>query len=381
MAKKKYVVEKRNILNEMIAREFTLQELRLFSIYLGRINPRDLSTRTVRLGIKQFYNVMGVYPQKIAYLKEITNSLLTKVVNVPNENNQGYSAFQLFKRCRVDKSDNGEWYFEIDAHDDALQLMFDYKRDYFNYELWNVLNLESVNHLRMYELLKQNEWRGERIIAVKELKELLGLDDSEYPHFNNFKVRVLNSCQKALKLKTDISFTYEPYSRGGLGGKIQSLRFVITKNQDYKCQLNLDEFLGTSIAEMKQEVEQEAKQAMTDVTALSFITELSENVKAQLLEITHGNIVPIRYIYTLAKQQGNIKNLAGYMIYMVGEYMAGRVDTPVEVKREPQKSRFVNFNQRDIDFAELERLELENLKKFMDEMGEEEEYQPARGAF
>ena len=50
---------------------------------------------------------------------------------------------------------------------------------------------------------------------------------------------------------------------------------------------------------------------------------------------------------------------------MVGEYMAGRVDPPVEVRREPQKNRFVNFNQRDVDFAELERLELEQLKLSM----------------
>ena len=378
MPHKKYLVSKRNVLNEIIAREFTLQELRLFSIYLGRINPKDITTRHVRIDLNWFYHIMDLQPVRAEYLEKVTTNLLTKVVRVPTKTG-GFMKFQLFKKCRVDKDENDKWYFEIDAHDDALELMFNYKRDYFKYELWNVLNLDSINQFRMYELLKQEEWRGERIISVIELKMLLGHEDNEYQDYRDFKRRVLNGCQKAIKAKTDISFTYEPHTRGGLGGKIQSLRFVITKNQDYKCQLNLDELLGTSITEMKQEVEQDAEQAMPDVTALSFISELSDKVKAQLLEITDGNIVPIRYIYTMA-QQGNIRNLAGYMIYMVGEYMAGRVDTPVEVKRGPQKGRFVNFNQRDIDFAELERLELEDLKKFMGEMGEAEEYQPALGA-
>ena len=48
---------------------------------------------------------------------------------------------------------------------------------------------------------------------------------------------------------------------------------------------------------------------------------------------------------------------------MVGELQAGRTEPPVEVKRQRPKNRFVNFEQRDIDFAELERLELEQLKR------------------
>jgi len=48
MIKKEYLVEKRNTLNEVRSNNMTLQELRLFSIYLARINSRDVSTRIVR---------------------------------------------------------------------------------------------------------------------------------------------------------------------------------------------------------------------------------------------------------------------------------------------------------------------------------------------
>jgi len=362
VARKKLLVEKRNILNDIIAREFTLQELRLFSIYLGRINARDLSTRIVRLPLARFYKVIDLQPIRIEYLESVTRSLLTKVIQVPTPTG-GYEQFQLFKKCRVDKDNTGGWFFEIDAHDDALPLMFDYKRDYFTYELWNVLNLESINQFRMYEILKAYEKRGgERIISVTDLKALLGIGENEYQKFNDFKRFVLNACQKALKEKTDITYTYQPYSRGGRG-KIQSLRFTITTNKDYRNLLNLEEFLGADvIAEIKQEAESENA---PDISQLSFITELSDKEKAIITNATDGDVHNIRIAYDMAQLQGNIKNLAGWLIYMVRELQAGRIEPTTGVKKKQSKNRFVNFDQRDIDFAELERLELELLKASM----------------
>lgn len=49
----------------------------------------------------------------------------------------------------------------------------------------------------MYEILKQYEYIGERIISLDGLKELLGIDISEYPRYNNF--RQIWNWQKARK--------------------------------------------------------------------------------------------------------------------------------------------------------------------------------------
>jgi len=360
MAKKKILVEKRNILNDIIAREFTMQELRLFSIYLGRINPRNTATRQVRIPLKTFYKVMDLQSIRIEYLKDITRNLLAKVVCVPTSTG-GYNQFQLFKECRVDEDAFGKWYFEIDAHDKALSLMFDYKRDYFTYELWNVLNLESVNQFRMYELLKAYEKRGgERIISVTELREMLGIEKNEYQKFNDFKRFVLNACQKALEAKTDICYTYEPYARSGRGGRIQSLRFTITKNAGYTNQLKLDEFIGMEVIERIRREGTERDGLISGISALDFISEpITDMEKSAILQAYTGDINRIKANYETAKRQGNIKNLVGWL-------KAGaktEINQPVEVKQPQKKNRFVNFTQRDIDFAELEQLEFEQLKK------------------
>lgn len=240
------IVEKRNVLNELRSNSMTLQELRLFSIYLSKINPRDKSTRVVRFPLDDFRRIMGLgSDMNIPHFKSAVRGILQKIVEVPNEGGSGYTAFQLFKRARVEKNDLGEWYVELDSHDEALPLMFDFKNKYFKYELWNALRLKSPNQVRMYEILKQYESLGQRELSVSELRELLGIGKKEYSDrtgWSNFKKYVLDSCQEALSEFTDISYTYER-GRTGQGGKWLTIVFHISKNKNYADPLSLREFI------------------------------------------------------------------------------------------------------------------------------------------
>ena len=240
--KENHLVTKRNILNELRANSMTLQELRFFSIYLSKINPADKKTRIVRFPLEDFKSIMDLGRINIDYMKQVTNGLLCKVVNIPLESG-GYEGFQLFKKCRVDKDQAGEWYIEINAHDDALPLMFEYKERYFSYQLWNTLRLKSPKQIRMYEVLKQYEKIGERVFTIQELREMLFIGKKEYERFVDFKKRVLDSCQEALSEHTDICFTYEPYGKKGRSGKILALKFIIKKNSNFVDQISLDEFI------------------------------------------------------------------------------------------------------------------------------------------
>lgn len=236
-----YIIEKRNILNELRAKNMTLQELRLFNIYLAKINPRNINTRKVRFNLEDFKSVMNLGRLNIDQLKKTTDSLLSKIVQIPNEKG-GYQSFVLFQECNIDIDDNGVWFIEIDASNVALEYMFNFRRNYFNYKLWNALSLKSANQLRMYEILKQYENLGELVIDVDELKERLGVD-SAYDRFDSFKTRVLDACQKALEEYTDIKFTYEK-ALSGKGGKWIKIRFIIEKNEKF------DDTLGGQIEEL-----------------------------------------------------------------------------------------------------------------------------------
>lgn len=233
------IVEKRNVLNELRATNLTLQELRFFSIYLSKINPYDKKTKDVRFPLSDFQKIMEFGRLNIQQLKESTDSLLGKKVHIPLESG-GFKGIVLFDQCEVNKDIHGRWYVEISASNAALPLMFDFKDRYFKYELWNALRLKSANQIRMYEILKQYEKLGKREIAINDLRELLGIAPNEYPRWNNFKTRVLDSCQQALKEITDISFEYER-GKVGNGGKWLTIIFTISKNEPTDSQMVLFE--------------------------------------------------------------------------------------------------------------------------------------------
>ena len=278
---KKHWVTKHNKLNAIRPDNMTLQELRFFTVYLSRINPLDENTRLVRLSLSDFQKIFNLKKINRAEIVKISGRLLGKVATMPLDNG-GFRAFQIFKAFEVNNAENecemsfkdhgflkslytrpkfdttwdeanglnsndiGGWYVEIDAHDEALPLMFNLRRYYFKYRLWNALMLKSVNQLRMYEVLKQCEYLGERIVCVDELKFYLGIGNNEYSRFNQFKVDVLDVCQEALSKHTDISYVYEPYGKKGRGGKILQLRFIITKNANYENPMAIENFVDLS---------------------------------------------------------------------------------------------------------------------------------------
>ena len=256
------IVAKRNVLNELRSNNMTLQELRFFSIYLSKINPWDKSTRTIRFPIEDFRKIMNFGKLNIGQLKESTNSLLRKVVNIPLESG-GYEGIVLFDKCKVDKDKNGEWFVEINASNAAAPLMFDFKERYFTYKLWNALRLRSPSQIRMYEILKQYEKLGKRELTIEELRELLGIEKNEYSGrtgWSDFKKRILDSCQQALKETTDICYTYAR-GKAGKGGKWLTIIFNIEKNNDYIDQLTLNEYMDIQLEPNSNVTSSNEKQA------------------------------------------------------------------------------------------------------------------------
>jgi plasmid replication initiation protein len=240
-----HLVEKRNVLNEMVWKEkITLQALKFLSLYLARINASDPeNTRKVRFTAKEFARIMEFKGNfnKDHYIKTV-DRLMNHVIHIHYPSGE-IDSFPLFNYSKLRQCKNsGEWYVEMDANDLALPLMFDFKDRYFTYELWNVLQLKSFNHLRMYEILKQYETAGIRRIKLDDLKIFLGIEPDEYPRWTNFQTRILRGCQKALAEKTDIVFDYKPI-RNGRGGKVIGVEFRIMRNTA-AIQLTLDEFIG-----------------------------------------------------------------------------------------------------------------------------------------
>ena len=300
--KETHIVTKSNILNEMRSQGMTIIQARLFSIYLARINPKDKATREVQFSLDEYIKIMGFVKADMTRIQESAKGLLRMIVTVYPEDTDSKKSrveyVQLFKRFSIYKDELGKWMVSIDCHDDLLDKIFDLKKHYFRYRLWNIVYLSTYNQYRIYELLKQYEKAGERTIPRDELREYLQIKKGEYKSFNNFKVRVLDSCKEALRLNTDICYDYV-MEKAGRGGKVVAIKFIIKKNKpvNQNAQLSLEEYM-----EMQLQGEPEVDGNMELEEFTSYYTP-EEEAEREREKICDGFGDPVFAEYTLAQLQ------------------------------------------------------------------------------
>lgn len=208
------IIEIRELLLEKL-KELSLQEWRVLGYYLAKINPRDISTRFVRIDLEDFLALAGVKADaNIPYLKKVTKKLLQRIIDGEDPDKDIiYEQCSLFQRCRLVDDKKGHCYFELNASDDALPLMFDFREHYIKAEVagMNIFALSSPKQILMYFFIRQqfNLGRKDIEISVSELKAILGIKKNKYKRFGDFSDWVLTPCQEALNKNSDLRFSFE----------------------------------------------------------------------------------------------------------------------------------------------------------------------------
>lgn len=106
-----------------------------------------------------------------------------------------------------------------------------------NFTLFNLecaMSLTSSHSIRMYEILKSNQWKHQPVVlGLDDLKWKLDIDPSNrtYSDFANFRTHILDKAKKAFKEHTDIFFEYYPIKEGR---KVVSLEIHIRENLKYQ---------------------------------------------------------------------------------------------------------------------------------------------------
>ena len=257
------IIEIRDYLLDQL-KDLSLQEWRLLGYYLEKINPRDINTRYVRIDLDDYLEIMGLGEDaNIPYLKASTKKLLLKVIDGkdPQKKNVVYSQTTLFQRCRLLSDEKGKYYFELNAADDSLPLLFDFKDHYIKARGMNIFELDSPNQILMYFYLCKQNGLGRKTfeVPVDELRDWLGIKPDEYQRFGNFKDYVLSVCEKALKEHSELYFTYE---KGKLGahGKCETLKIHIKENKKISKQ--------TESVQLPDESENKENEEIRKVTEL-----------------------------------------------------------------------------------------------------------------
>ncbi|MBF0275824.1 MAG: replication initiation protein [Nitrospinae bacterium] len=110
------------------------------------------------------------------------------------------------------------------------------KEHFTTYKMKNIIYLKSNYVIRIYEILKQYEKIGKRIITLKDLRNILGVEEDEYKLFGHFNERILKFAQKQICERTDICFKYNTIKKGR---KVDAIEFIIFAKKNKDTQLTL----------------------------------------------------------------------------------------------------------------------------------------------
>lgn len=214
--------------------QLTVNQLKLIYIYLSKINPKDSDTKSVTISLKDYIYIMGnqrpMRPKEFIDLSQEMVKITATVPIVNNENKiKGFSTYPVFNNFSVYQSDKDKsWYVTIECHDKMLIHFFDLQSHYSSFKLWNLSELHSVPHIRLYDILQQ--YKGlSKIYTIEELRDLTGTKN-KYLRWDNFKMKVIDEAQTIFKEKTDIIFDYEQII--GNNKQIIGIKFHIRKNPD-----------------------------------------------------------------------------------------------------------------------------------------------------
>lgn len=223
----KMVICKSQPLMVLTRTDLSLTAVKLFDIYLARINPKDSLVTKVVFTKSELCRILGV--EKINN-KELNCALkLLRDCRFQIKTDKTITLNGLFSTAYITYED--EQYDGIAAvvlicNDMIKSLIYNVGSvGYIKMKLSEVLSFEGRNAYSLYQYLCQNLFRGHWIADISDLKSYMGIDE-KYKLFQNFERRVLIPCKMEIEKKTDLRFNYKKIRSGR---KIKKLSFQIVK--------------------------------------------------------------------------------------------------------------------------------------------------------
>lgn len=266
---KKYIIEKSNPILEA-KNTMSLQQMRLFSIYLAYINPLDESTKHVSIPLQTISRMLNVELNENA-MHQIGRACMMMYIDLVDFDKEAkkrgaMKLRHMFQTFDVDRDKDGVWMVDIEADKDILPYLFQIKEmGYLKYSLWNVLLLSSKISIKLYEIMKAGYGLKNYTLPLQDLKNRLGVAEHKtYQTYKYFKQDVLNRCLKEINSKTDIKVSYEEIRGPGRGRPVNAVRFKVLKNPDFSDPLQKEIIVNDSDSGDRSELPKAPEQTAPD---------------------------------------------------------------------------------------------------------------------
>jgi plasmid replication initiation protein len=239
--KKNLMVRQSNNLIEASYKIGSVGEQRLIKMLIAQIQPFDEDFKTYRISVADFAKFFGLASSSNSVyelIKKAADELAGRKILLE----QGRSWIRMnwlsFARY-IDGSGYVELRFDKELKPYLLQLQTHWK----HYALDNIINFRSSYSIRIFELLKVDEFKAnsngyfKRSFEYEELRMILGIEDTEYSLFADFRVNVVQIAIKEINANPDIRIIQVDYPK--TGRKVSHIVFHCEKAK--QTQLDVDE--------------------------------------------------------------------------------------------------------------------------------------------
>ena len=336
---KNYIVTKAN---KLITANYnlSLQEQKLILILASMVQPEDNEFKEYEFEIKKFMKLLNIETQtKYSEIPKITKGLMKKVFEI--QENDDIVQLSWLSSARY-KTGRGIVVLKFDSS--LKPYLLQLKQFYTSYKLQNILSLKSKYSLRLFEILKSNQFKKSWEVELDELKKLLGANEKSYTVYQNVKNRIIIQAQKELKDKTDIAFEFEEIKTGR---RVTVLKFHIYSNKINDATYSEVSITKADDTSVDTEVYINEDDKIFELYNLFKEYKISFESIKNILKSANGNINKVKDVFEYAKTQ-NIDNFVGYMIAMV---KGNNFKEPKIVKR----AKRANFTEREYDYNKLEK--------------------------
>jgi plasmid replication initiation protein len=191
--------------------KLTLQEQRILLVLASKVQPSDDILETYHFRTKDFIEIIGNKKGTgfYTYIKQIVNELQTKRLTIKKDGKEFNYNWVI---TAIYEDNKGR--ITLQLHPELKGFFLELKEKFTSYQLENVVRLNSVYSIRIYELLKQYERIRKRKLTLEELRYFLGIEKDKYIQYGHLKNKVLLVAQKEINEKTDIQFTFNEIKTG-----------------------------------------------------------------------------------------------------------------------------------------------------------------------
>ena len=148
-------------------------------------------------------------------LKEAMDALYDRSVTL-HETDEDTGLPQVSKTRWISKASyiDGAGRIKIVFTSDVIKYIHRLEAEFTSYQLEKVGNMTSAYAIRIYELLSQRRDFGNRVLNLKELREILQIGPDEYKLTADFKKWVLDVAVKQINDHSDLKVSYEAKKTG-----------------------------------------------------------------------------------------------------------------------------------------------------------------------